>query len=247
MSDTSSLAGSLVMIDASGDLFLDLEDDIKSSIYRFRVSAAKLRNVSIYFRNLLDPAKFAEGVHVAARLGTLKAGDDGTLDEAELPVVRIADIPNPSTNSSSYQEALQCFFEAVHEASDEAKAQRLPSKKLPMSFIMRLAIVADRFLALGSIKPCIDAYHRLQQPSKEASRLMYSLANETYWRQRLLVGIWFGYTNWVFAYSRLLIQHGSEYWLRIESGEEEQNLDAAPWGHLPNGLEGTCIDGGECQ
>ncbi|MCJ1447125.1 MAG: hypothetical protein MMC23_007634 [Stictis urceolatum] len=227
---------SITQIDPAGDLYLEIDEGLERSRHRFLVTSRKLRNVSVYFQNLLDPSKFREGAHVQAKLDKLRSHENGRISDKDLPVLQIGDVPNPS--SSTVHDVLQCFLEIVHETSSESKAQKMSSRKVPMNFITRLAIIADRFLAVESIKPFVDAYHKIQQPSKETFRLVYSLQNEQYWRQRLLVGIWFGYPNWVFGYSRLLIQHGSEYWSRVEAGEDEPEPGALIWTHIPWGIEG---------
>ncbi len=142
----------------------------------------------------------------------------------------------PSSTSSA--DVFRYFFQCLHGTVGPASLTRST-----LNFIIGLAIVADRFLAKDCVRAEIGSVRRSHRYLRRASLgSRYTRANETAWRQRVLIGVWYEFDDWVSAYSNLLVEHGSEKWTKLETGEweEDGSQDSSLlWMNLPGGLEGS--------
>ena len=223
-SDGVSSASGIVNIDARGDLLLRVKHDDNSS-QDYRVSVACLRELSAYFDVLLDPVKFSEGASVRTRLVELRSFADTTVLVAaeDLPRVIISDIGKAKKSKSAFK----LFLEILHNR--EASIQT-PG----IHFISILALIADRFDATAAV----SLYMQNRGWKKRLARPVFSTKPTTQIelirRQKLFIGLTFGFQDWVNKYSSDLIYQGSEKW-RSEFIEHDEET---PWLYLPNGIEG---------
>ena len=220
---------STTVIDAAGDLVLEISEETWESTYRYRVSAAILADSSAYFRNLLDPDKFSEGATVRKQAIELRRcyHDTALIPDSKLPVVKISDIGHfPKANLVG--AVLQQFFDILHSPLWTQTRPSAPGFAL-------LAVVADRFSATEPISSFARRWgwnrHDLSEYKNPNKNKLEALS-----RQRLLTGLLLGFDHWVWTYSVNLINEGSERW---STEEPLPNVEPeALWWSLPGGLEG---------
>lgn len=206
----------------NGDLVLHIEHGVpEPKIHSFKVSTTALKK-SKYFERLLEAGRFGEGQQVASQHDILRQKfQEITLAPAtELPSIRIVDLGRISAVKST-RPLLTDFFLIMHDKDT--------SSPPPVSNLANLAIVADRFDALATVRTYVRrkkfllALDAKTQPKAEAS------LSEERVRQRFLVALLLDHAPWIERYSARLINRG---WVG-----QEADVDDPLWWDLPGRVE----------
>ena len=219
-------------IDSSGDLVLNITDEAyPSSAASYRVNADLLRVSSSYFKTLLDPTKFAEGIGVQKTLESLgkRYRNPADAPASELPTVRLDNVGRIG-KVKDIRPLVTDFLRILH-------GMGLSSGHLtvPLSNLANLAIVADRFDALEPVRAYARKFNLFvgtQRRKSEAVAAIESYSEEKS-RMRLLVAILLQHQPW-FQDSATIIIKGSKRWAVLEDDVSELPL----WWDLPNRIEG---------
>ena len=228
---------STVVISTSGDVLLQINDSALDIVRCYRCERAVLRGASEYFNVLLDPIKFSEGIAVDAKIQELakKYNDPTSIPASDLPTVIIADIGELPKGCISIGTVIALFFWILHDSSTYWPFLRAESVNL----VALLSIVADRFACADTIADYIIG-HRLRitllKDRKSATAHEKELEN----RQRLLAGVIFGFSDWVYQCSAALIVEGPirQTTISLDNNDKDQEGDDALWWGLPGGVEG---------
>lgn len=239
---------SLRAVDTNGNLCLYVTNHSDGSPFRYRVSSDALRRASRYFDNLLTPGRFQEGIELSRRLECLAleqasahttqrlACSGSQLQPSALPVLKVQDVETPTVSSGN--DVLFYFLQCAHGSAD---FQWLAKQRL--GFVFSLAIVADRFFARDCVRPAMRHLHESREHSMKQkpslTRSHVSMDQETTWRQRLLLAIWFDFPDWAQQYSQLLIVYGSCERTETETNPGGGSTSFALWRDLPEGIEGS--------
>ena len=218
--DRTDSDGTLI-IDPAGDIILDVADgEAGKEVVSYRVSSAPLMHASGYFRTLLSSDAFAEGATITKTHEELRARYMNLADApiTELPRLKIFDAGRIGA-VKSIRPLMKDFLQILH-------AQDMSIRKPPLSNIVNLAIVADRFDAIGLVGEWI----RKRWPLGKAPTDSYTEESS---RQRLLVGMIFDYEPWIAVPSFQLVCHGSSQW----TGNAKNRNPL--WWDMPFGLEGS--------
>ena len=237
VTDQGPVEEAIQTISSDGNLLLRISDTRRGSVIYYRVSVVALREASAYFDNLLNPEKFSEGAAVKSRLTTLheQYGTLSLIPSSKLPVVQISDV-GQYPKSASNKAVVTQFLKILH---DPLTADLTASNT---SYIALLAIVADRFADNAPVAAFVrqrgwNDGRQAGSDAKEIKRNSATPGKETFWRQRLLIGLLLDFDDWVSRYSSLLINSGSDKWI---TGSPPSDRDAdALWWSLPGGVEGT--------
>ena len=97
-----------------------------------------------------------------------------------------------------------------------------------------MAIVADRFDALNSLKTYCKTYNVFAGIQRRKSTPVNEVWNEEKCRMRILVGVLLSHHAWVQDTMQLILK-GSPQWFMPQTGN---TADKALWWDLPVGLEG---------
>ncbi|MCJ1265118.1 hypothetical protein MMC22_004993 [Lobaria immixta] len=224
--DDMSSASAVIDICARGDLLLHVKhyNDVGQL---YRVSVAILRKASAYFDTLLNPNKFSEGAAIQSQLRELTRShvDVASMPTSELPRVSISDFGHVPKAKIS-ESAFKLFLDILHNVATSVSVPRT-------HFIAILALIADRFDAIGPISSYVINSGWKKKPAKQDKNRKSDLQLESLRRQKLLIGLSLGFQDWVHHYSSELIYQGSEKWM---SGLVDDDGEA-PWWYLPNGVE----------
>jgi hypothetical protein len=220
----------VLVIASGGDLVLNVSQDEGGQQFAFRVDSKSLRSGSRYFENLLSD-RFSEGQQLSAALEALRiAGyaDAAAAPPDELPRIPIVNVGRITISKASNIRNLTAdFLRAVH---GHDLAVSIP----PVPNLANLAVLADRFDAVGSLRTYVHKKKYLQMiDAKSKSRAGSSVPEERA-RQKLLIGLLFDHPPWVTRYSKHLIMRDSDQW---RPGVED-DFTKALWWDLPGGLEG---------
>ena len=226
---------SIVVISTSGDVLLQFNDSAVGIDRYYRCSRAVLRGASEYFNVLLDPTKFSEGIAVEARLQDLagKYNDPTSIPASDLPAVILVDVGDLPKGCVSTGTVVTLFFQILHDSSTVWPFLRAESVNL----VALLSIVADRFACANTIADYIIG-HRLRTTLLKDRKSATAHEKELDNRQRLLAGLIFGFSDWVYQCSAALIVEGPVRQTTI-SPEEDHQGDDALWWSLPGGVEGV--------
>ncbi|KAI5359152.1 hypothetical protein Slin15195_G067800 [Septoria linicola] len=216
-------ADGVVVIEEHGDLVLHMEHRTSSATLakRYRVSTVTLKTRSRYFLSLLD-GRFGESAKIDKQHAVLRQQyvHLSKAPSSELPSVHIEDIGRISAVKSI--DALCTDFLLILHGKDTVAS-------LPVANLANLAILADRFDALETVRE-----HAMRKKlmraidGKTTTKAELGLTEERM-RQRLLVGILLDHAQWMDRYSARLIMKG---WV----GKEAEESDAM-WWSLPQRLE----------
>ncbi|MCJ1255122.1 hypothetical protein MMC24_002938 [Lignoscripta atroalba] len=244
VTDQGPVEEAIQTISSDGNLLLRISDTRRGSVIYYRVSVVALREASAYFDNLLNPEKFSEGAAVKSRLTTLheQYGTLSLIPSSKLPVVQISDV-GQYPKSASNKAVVTQFLKILH---DPLTADLTASNT---SYIALLAIVADRFADNAPVAAFVrqrgwNDGRQAGSDAKEIKRNSATPGKETFWRQRLLIGLLLDFDDWVSRYSSLLINSGSDKWI---TGSPPSDRDAdALWWSLPGGVEEELTYRREC-
>lgn len=105
-----------VVTQGARDLVLEIQESGANVEYLYLVSSAVLRNASPYFRVLLDPGKFSEGVSFDTKLQLLleNHGDLESVLPEDLPRIKIADF-GQIPKKPKLQEAVTLLLCILHD------------------------------------------------------------------------------------------------------------------------------------
>lgn len=210
----------IIAIDPRGDIVLDVKH--ASAGHQFRANTAALKANSKYFAGLLQ-GRFGESDRIEKSHVDLKIkyGSPAKSPAEELSVIHIEDIGRISA-VKSIEPLCTDFLHILHGKEPQTS---LP----PVANLANLAVVADRFDALDTVR----AYVRRRKipraiDGKTSSKADSSLSEEKV-RQRVLVAVLLDYGPWLEKFSARMITRG---WVGKEADES-----AALWWDLPSRLE----------
>lgn len=204
-----------------GDLILRVEHPSHTPV-NLRLSIDVLRRESKYFDRLLQPGRFGEGSRIAIELQHLQSRYQ-TLAEVpsnELPSILVTELGRISS-IKSLSALMTDFFNILHGKGLAASP--------PVQNLANLAVIADRFDALESVRSYIARKKILRTiEGKTTPKKDVALAEEKV-RQRLLVAVMLDYPPWMGKYSGRLITKG---WVG-----REIDIDKPMWWDIPSGVE----------
>ena len=229
---------SCVVISTSGDVLLQINDSAAGIERHYRCSRDVLCNASEYFNVLLDPFKFNEGIAVEARLQELKRQykDSTSIPASDLPKVMVEDVGDLPKDCISTATVVALFLKILHDSSTNWPVPRTESVNL----VSLLSIVADRFACANKIAEYMVG-HKLRITLLKDRKSGTAHTKELENRQRLLAGLIFGFSDWVYQCSAALIVDGPIRQTNIgldNNEDEDQEGDDALWWNLPGGVEG---------
>lgn len=234
-------APSTVVISNDGDILIQIENPTSDRCYR--CSRNVLRSVSEYFNVLLDPAKFSEGNAIEARLRDLtrQYTDSAAMPASELPkaIIDVGDLPKRCVSTGTASMVITLFFKILHDSSTTWPVPRAES----INLVALLSIVADRFACLHAIAEYLIR-QRLRITLLKDKRSGTAHRHELRNRQKLLAGLYFGFSEWVYQCSAALIVEGPtrQTTISLDSSEDEDREgDRAVWWRLPGGVEGVFL------
>jgi len=218
-----------ICIKNDADLVLNVEISPGDEHILYLVITTELQASSLYFRNLLDPEKFSEGVRVSAIQRTLRDRYRSWRDVPpnELPRILITDIGHLS-GRVRYEELMTSFLRILLGVHSQ-KIQPTPA------WLANLVVVADRFDGLKSLRDFVRTHHGPY--TAIATKWLNSAYKEEPIRQILLSGMLLNISQWVTSCSARLVNHGSPRWDAVAEGVDEE--PRALWWTLPNGFEGA--------
>ncbi|KAI1956211.1 hypothetical protein LOZ58_006474 [Ophidiomyces ophidiicola] len=254
-----SYDGSCMIIASDGDIILNCTvicavDQSKRSTYRFRITSASLIHSSTYFGVLLDPTKFQEGRRFLKTLEGLRV-KYGSLEAAireacidELPQFTLELPPLPS--KFNQPSLLRTFFQLLVPISWDSTQTRAFCKIIAnksITFVACLAVLADRYGTLHTLKKAIDVGqrnselvnpdYRTPQKHKLGQRLRTLRTDD---EERIREAIFLAYSlqdqkAFGFLTHRLVVT-GSRKWRQVYHGQN--TISTLPiWWHLPGGVE----------
>ncbi|KAL8803186.1 MAG: hypothetical protein Q9223_006332 [Gallowayella weberi] len=223
-----------IVVDTQGDLLLHVNYSSALTHY-YRVSLSVLRDQSIYFKNLLDRAKFSEGIAVDAKLSALRKShrDLAAVPSYELPRVDISDIGIGPLGVSSKlcESAFGLLLEILHGCLQRSSVR---ANGYVRSIILALlAHYAEAFAAVPSMSREVNLLS--QQGYICGSARPDADTKEDKSRQKIYAGLILGLPDWVRTHSAALIVRGSKRW--APEYEHNSNEDY-PWDYLGGGVEG---------
>lgn len=217
-------AHGVVCVCPTGDVVLDVQSDCDQDqgTLSFRVSSRSLVSHSVYFQRLLEDTRFAEGSNVATTLEKVRAehGDSAEAPSDSLPHVHVAELGRISP-IKSIRPIFTDLLLILHNGD-------LPSRKIPLTNLANLVIVADRFDSTKPFADWIRSRGVLVRP-----KALSANPSEEALRQRLLLGLLLQDTELVLHHSRDLIVKGSPLW---DDHDKPLPSDAL-WWDLPSGIE----------
>ena len=212
------------------DLVLQVRDPASAIDLFFGVSSAVLRQNSPYFRVLLDPAKFHEGIGFDIEMRKLldKYGSPKLIPLENLPRIKITDLGQVPT-SSSLNAAVTMLLCILHDSF-------LKCKFPGVHCLSVVAIIADRFDASSILMNQFSRGHWRDRISHINPYESWGRRQEIQTRQLLLIGLLLKSETRKFKHhSANLVTRGSEQW----NGEAiDRKDDDALWWHLPYNMEG---------
>ena len=233
---------SILVVSKDGDVLIQITDSTTSSDHYYRCSRNLLRSASEYFKVLLDPVKFSEGIAIESRLQDLQRqyNDFASIPASQLPKAVVADVGDLPKGCASTAMVVALFFQILHDPSKTWPVLRAESVKI----IALLSIVADRFACLEAIAEYLIRQRlrtALLKDRKSATPHKRELKN----RQKSLAGLYFQFSDWVYQCSTALIVEGPTRQPTIcsdGSDDGDQEGEDALWWRLPGRVEGALLN-----
>lgn len=224
--DTISVDSEITVISHFADIVLDVSREGTKEHVLVKVDSSKLKNVSKYFKALLDPNGFLEGNSILQQQERLQEiySKSSDIPDEDLPRIKITDIGQTSA-LKSIKPLVVDFLRILH-GYDIQRALKNP----PPVNIANLAVLADRFDAKDSVSTWAQSKPNVL-PKIHAALPIY---DEEIYRQRLLTCLFLGNETRLATYSSHLILQGSVMW-RNQVPQE----NSAMWWDLPRGVEGA--------
>ena len=219
-----------VVLDGSGDLVLEIHEPGTGVVHYYLVSSLILRQASPYFRALLDPNKFHEGISLEGAKQRLleKHSNLATIAPEDLPRIAVTDLGQLPTRSK-LAGAMTTFLAILHDRDRFCKAPSLHTLAL-------MAIFADRFDTVNAIARYVIRTDWRGQLLNRSAFEEWGVNYEFDTRQLLLAGILLKLEPKKFkAHTANLVIRGSERWKTEPSVKVDMG---ALWWNLPYGLEG---------
>ncbi|KAK5629248.1 hypothetical protein RRF57_004963 [Xylaria bambusicola] len=210
----------------------------------FRVDLAVLRGQSKYFDKLLGDKHFKEAKDIADAFAalSLKKVQPRDVDAKDLPWISIRD--DDEATSYAYREMVFADLLRILHGKDAKMGQA----QITMSFVMTLAVLADRFDCAAAVSKYVATGLKFKWPVTNRGKLSsarddggaagfsgMSRANENVLRQKILVSWLLNQPGKFQAATRELIMNGSCQWSPF--GEQEDESTSATWWYLQDGLE----------
>ena len=232
--ETTSTTSGIFSLDPDGDLVLKIEHGKQSSTidaYSFRLSSTVLTANSKYFERLLQSGRFEEAKKVENVHEVLRTqyGMPAKAPAEELPILEIQDLGRIS-NVKAIDALLTDFFLILYGK----ELLNLP----PVSNLANLAIVADRFDALGAVRSYVARKRMVRAIDGKTTPKADAALTEERTRQRILVAKLLDYPTWMVKYSARLILRG---WVGNEA-----DVESPLWRDLPSRLEEELAFRREC-
>jgi hypothetical protein len=238
MQTAEGLSPTTVVIDPEGDIVLLVSDPAYPLLTAaYRVSTTRLSSSSPYFRTLLEPNKFAEGINLEAQFEQLaeKYGRPKDAPEAELPIIRLENIGRIG-KIKEFRGLVTDFLRILHGLGPSHGISK-SHHAVPLANLANLAIVADRFDAIDALKVYSRKHNVFVGTQRRKSVAVVETWNEERCRMRLLVAVLLGHPPW-FQDSLQLILKGSSQWREASNDPTCQAL----WWDLPCGFEGELFN-----
>ena len=219
-----------LVLEGDRDLVLEILEPDTHLEHLYLVSSAILRKVSPYFRVLLDPEKFHEGISFDVKLNLLlkEHGDLRAIAPADLPRVRLTEFA-PIPKKSKLMDAMTLFLWILHNPD---RPYRMPG----MHGLALVAIIADRFDTVGDVAGYINRMHWREELFNWIPCGDWGMKQEVETRQLLLAALLLKIEPRKFrGHTANLISKGSEKWKTDRA--RKGNVDAL-WWNLPCNLEG---------
>ena len=212
------------------DLVLEVQERSSDAKLYYLVSSVVLRKASSYFRVLLDPAKFNEGINFDHALRALldKHGDLKSVPVEDLPRISITDF-GQIPPKSKIQDAVTSLLCILHQPEVPGGYPSLHCRAM-------VAVMADRYDCVGAV-----AHHVAQDywPRRAFDIDVFDswgVKEEVSTRQLLLLGVLLKTEIPKFKlHAANLIVRSSQRW-KIDP---RNKLDTeALWWNLPGNMEG---------
>ena len=219
-----------LVTEGSRDLVLEILEPGTHLEHLYLVSSAILREVSPYFRVLLDPEKFHEGISLDVKLNLLlkEHGDLRAIPPADLPRVRLTDF-GPIPKKPKLMDAMTLFLWILHNPN---RPYRMPG----MHGLALMAIIADRFDTVGDIAGYIIRMQWREELFNWNPCGDWGMKQEVETRQLLLAALLLKFEPRKFkGHTANLIIRGSERWKTDKA--RKGDVDTL-WWNLPYNLEG---------
>lgn len=223
------------IIDGTGDMVLDFHLPTRNIRFKYRCASGKLRESSPYFRALLDPSKFKEGVEFQERTRELEKqyGITDVQQIDKLPVIIMQDIGNMPPGDGHGHAVIAAFLAILHGKEVDLWEQ---DRSHAVLILALLSILADQFSAPEIV------WRHIQQtlPSRPNLFNVAGKHREMNVRCKLLAGLLLGSAKWFRECSTDIIIRGSHRWQLEESDQDQNEEEEEPalWWRLPDGLEG---------
>ena len=218
-------ANGIVPIASDGDVVLQVTHATHafSLTHAFRVRSCSLKRHSKYFARLLEPGRFSEAAHIERTHAALHGiyGDVSAAPSDELPKIEVEDLGRTS-DVRALDALLTDFLSILHDAG----APWSP----PVANLANIAIVADRFDALGAVKDYVLEKNVIKHIDSRTTSKQDAALTEEKTRQRLLIAILLNHGPWLEKYSARLL---SKRWV----GSDLVDLSSALWWDLPSRVE----------
>lgn len=212
------------------DLVLEILEPGTHMEHLYLVSSAILRKASSYFRVLLDPEKFQEGISfdINSNLLLKEHGNLLAIPPADLPRVKLTDF-GPTPRKPKLMDAMTLFLWILHNPD---RPYGMPG----MHGFALLTIIADRFDTVGEIAGYIHRMNWREELFNWNPCGDWGMKQEVETRQLLLAGLLLKIEPGKFkGHTANLIIRGSVRW-KTDAAKKD-NLDAL-WWNLPYHLEG---------
>lgn len=214
--------GSIVMrIPPAGNIILEFRPEDGNETVSFLVDSVCLVKQSRYFKQLLEDTRFAEGAAVTKKLHENRTKYDhaANIPFDDIPCLEVVGLGRTSP-LKGIRNVLTDLLLIIH-------GQVLPTRKMPLTNLANLAIVADRFDAATALAEYVRKNGIL-------ARFPKIDATEETRRQKVLIGLILNDAELVLTCSKSFVLAGSYLWVDADN----QPPNDALWYDLPRRVEG---------